>query len=210
MTLPLMPKATAIWLVDNTALSFKQIADFCGMLELEIKGIADGEVGIGIKGLNPITNNQLAKEEIERCENDSDADLQIIINEASLKTDQSKNKKKYTPLSKRQDRPDAVYWLIRNHPELKDSQIARLVGSTKNTIDGIRNRTNWNMNNIRPQDPVGLGLCKQVELDEALAKAERSRIRAQKKKEKEERLLAAQKADSSQELVQANPQSQEE
>ena len=210
MTLPLMPKATAIWLVDNTALSFKQIADFCGMHELEIKGIADGEVGIGIKGLNPITNNQLAKEEIERCENDSNSELQIIINEASLKTDQSKKKNKYTPLSKRQDRPDAVYWLIRNHPELKDSQIARLVGSTKNTIDGIRNRTNWNMNNIRPQDPVGLGLCKQVELDEALAKAERSRIRAQKKKEKEERLLAAQKAESSQELEQANPQSQEE
>ena len=210
MTLPLMPKATAIWLVDNTALSFKQIADFCGMHELEIKGIADGEVGIGIKGLNPITNNQLAKEEIERCENDSDSELQIIINEALLKTDQSKKKNKYTPLSKRQDRPDAVYWLIRNHPELKDSQIARLVGSTKNTIDGIRNRTNWNMNNIRPQDPVGLGLCKQVELDEALAKAERSRIRAQKKKEKEERLLAAQKAENTQELEQANPQSQEE
>ena len=210
MTLPLMPKATAIWLVDNTALSFKQIADFCGMHELEIKGIADGEVGIGIKGLNPITNNQLAKEEIERCENDSDSELQIIINETSLKTDQSKKKNKYTPLSKRQDRPDAVYWLIRNHPELKDSQIARLVGSTKNTIDGIRNRTNWNMNNIRPQDPVGLGLCKQVELDEALAKAERSRIRAQKKKEKEERLLVAQKVESSQELDQANPQSQEE
>ena len=108
MTLPLMPKATAIWLVDNTALSFKQIADFCGMHELEIKGIADGEVGIGIKGLNPITNNQLAKVEIERCENDSDSELQIIINEASLKTDQSKKKNKYTPLSKRQDRPDAV------------------------------------------------------------------------------------------------------
>ena len=122
----------------------------------------------------------------------------------------SKKKNKYTPLSKRQDRPDAVYWLIRNHPELKDSQIARLVGSTKNTIDGIRNRTNWNMNNIRPQDPVGLGLCKQVELDEALAKAERSRIRAQKKKEKEEKLLMAQKEESSQELEQANPQSQEE
>ena len=205
-----MPKATAIWLVDNTALSFKQIADFCGMHELEIKGIADGEVGIGIKGLNPITNNQLAKEEIERCENDSDSELQIIINEVSLKTDQSKKKNKYTPLSKRQDRPDAVYWLIRNHPELKDSQIARLVGSTKNTIDGIRNRTNWNMNNIRPQDPVGLGLCKQVELDEALAKAERSRVRAQKKKEKEERLLAAQKVENTQELEQANPQSQEE
>ena len=188
MTLPLMLKATAIWLVDNTALSFKQIADFCGMHELEIKGIADGEVGIGIKGLNPITNNQLAKEEIERCENDSDSELQIIINEASLKTDQSKKKNKYTPLSKRQDRPDAVYWLIRNHPELKDSQVARLVGSTKNTIDGIRKRTHWNMANIRPQDPIGLGLCRQIELDEALEKAERSIKRAEKKKAKEEKL----------------------
>ena len=193
MTLPLMPKATAIWLVDNTSLSFKQIASFCGMHELEIKGIADGEVGIGIKGLNPITNNQLSKEEIDRCSNDPSLDLEIIVNEASIKTDQSNKKNKYTPLSKRQDRPDAVYWLIRNHPELKDSQIARLVGSTKSTIDGIRNRTNWNMNNIRPQDPVGLGLCKQIELDEALAKAERSKLRVQKKKEKEEKLLMAQK-----------------
>ena len=193
MTLPLMPKATAIWLVDNTSLSFKQIASFCGMHELEIKGIADGEVGIGIKGLNPITNNQLSKEEIDRCSNNPSLDLEIIVNEASIKTDQSNKKNKYTPLSKRQDRPDAVYWLIRNHPELKDSQIARLVGSTKSTIDGIRNRTNWNMNNIRPQDPVGLGLCKQIELDEALAKAERSKLRAQKKKEKEEKFLVAQK-----------------
>ena len=191
MTLPLMPKATAIWLVDNTSLSFKQIASFCGMHELEIKGIADGEVGIGIKGLNPVTNNQLSKEEIERCSNDLSLNLEIIVNEASIKTDQSNQKNKYTPLSKRQDRPDAVYWLIRNHPELKDSQIARLVGSTKSTIDGIRNRTNWNMNNIRPQDPVGLGLCKQVELDEALEKAERSKLRAQKKKEKEEKILAS-------------------
>ena len=187
MNLPLMPKATAIWLVENTSLSFKQIANFCGMHELEIKGIADGEVGTGIKGLNPITNNQLTKEEIERCSDDSDLELQIITNEISAKTDQSKKKKKYTPLSKRQDRPDAVYWLIRNHPELKDSQIARLVGSTKSTIDAIKNRTHWNMANIRPQDPIGLGLCRQIELDEAIAKADRSMKRAQKKKEKEER-----------------------
>ena len=188
MTLPLMPKATAIWLVDNTSLSFKQIASFCGMHELEIKGIADGEVGIGIKGLNPITNNQLSKEEIDRCSNDPSLDLEIIVNEASIKTDQSNKKNKYTPLSKRQDRPDAVYWLIRNHPELKDSQVARLVGSTKNTIDGIRKRTHWNMANIRPQDPIGLGLCRQIELDEALEKAERSIKRAEKKKAKEEKL----------------------
>ena len=183
-----MPKATAIWLVDNTSLSFRQIGDFCGMHELEIKGIADGEVGVGIKGLNPITSGQLTKDEIDRCADNEDESLKIIENEISEKTEQSKKKKKYTPLSKRQDRPDAVYWLIRNHPELKDSQVARLVGSTKNTIDAIRNRTHWNMANIRPQDPIGLGICRQVELDEALAKAERSMKRAQKKKEKEERL----------------------
>ena len=192
MNLPLMPKATAIWLVENTSLSFKQIANFCGMHELEIKGIADGEVGAGIKGLNPITNKQLTKEEIERCSNNTGADLQIIVNEVSTKTEQSKKKKKYTPLSKRQDRPDAVYWLIRNHPELKDSQVARLVGSTKSTIDAIRNRTHWNMASIRPQDPIGLGLCRQIELDEAIAKAERSLKRAEKKKEKEEKERLAQ------------------
>ena len=126
--LPLMPKATAIWLVDNTSLSFRQIGDFCGMHELEIKGIADGEVGVGIKGLNPITSGQLTKDEIDRCADNEDESLKIIENEISEKTEQSKKKKKYTPLSKRQDRPDAVYWLIRNHPELKDSQVARLVG----------------------------------------------------------------------------------
>ena len=186
--LPLMPKATAIWLIDNTSLSFRQIGDFCGMHELEIKGIADGEVGAGIKGLNPITSGQLTKEEIDRCVASEEEELQIIENEISEKTEQSKKKKKYTPLSKRQDRPDAVYWLIRNHPELKDSQVARLVGSTKNTIDGIRNRTHWNMANIRPQDPIGLGLCRQIELDEALEKAERSIKRAEKKKAKEEKL----------------------
>ena len=210
MNLPLMPKATAIWLVENTSLSFKQIANFCGMHELEIKGIADGEVGAGIKGLNPITNNQLTKEEIERCSDDSDSDLQIIENEISAKTEQSKKKKKYTPLSKRQDRPDAVYWLIRNHPELKDSQIAKLVGSTKLTIDAIRNRTHWNMSNIRPQDPIGLGLCRQIELDEALAKAERSMKRAQKKKEKEERERLAQANEANQENLDSTPISIEE
>ena len=210
MNLPLMPKATAIWLVENTSLSFKQIARFCGMHELEIKGIADGEVGAGIKGLNPINNNQLTKEEIERCSNDPEIDLQIIINEASAKTEKSKKNKKYTPLSKRQDRPDAVYWLIRNHPELKDSQVARLVGSTKSTIDAIRNRTHWNMTNIRPQDPIGLGLCKQIELDEAIAKAERSMKRAQKKKEKEERELLSEANETDQENVESKPISIEE
>ena len=210
MNLPLMPKATAIWLVENTSLSFRQIANFCGMHELEIKGIADGEVGAGIKGLNPVTNNQLTKEEIERCSEDSELELQIITNEISAKTEQSKKKKKYTPLSKRQDRPDAVYWLIRNHPELKDSQVARLVGSTKSTIDAIRNRTHWNMANIRPQDPIGLGLCRQIELDEAIAKAERSMKRAQKKKEKEERDRLAQSNEDNQDNAEPAPISIEE
>ena len=210
MNLPLMPKATAIWLVENTSLSFKQIAKFCGMHELEIKGIADGEVGAGIKGLNPVTNNQLTKEEIEKCSGDHDLDLQIIKNEISAKTEQSKKKKKYTPLSKRQDRPDAVYWLIRNHPELKDSQVAKLVGSTKSTIDAIRNRTHWNMSNIRPQDPIGLGLCRQIELDDALAKAERSMKRAQKKKEKEERERLAQIHEPNQENLESATTSIEE
>ena len=205
-----MPKATAIWLVDNTSLSFRQIGDFCGMHELEIKGIADGEVGAGIKGLNPITNNQLTKEEIERCSDDPELDLEIIKNEISEKTEQSKKKKKYTPLSKRQDRPDAVYWLIRNHPELKDSQVAKLVGSTKSTIDAIRNRTHWNMSNIRPQDPIGLGLCRQIELDDALAKAERSLKRAEKKKEKEERERLAQANEAKQENLESTPVSIEE
>ena len=210
MNLPLMPKATAIWLVENTSLSFKQIANFCGMHELEIKGIADGEVGAGIKGLNPVTNNQLTKEEIEKCSGNPDLDLQIIKNEISAKTEQSKKKKKYTPLSKRQDRPDAVYWLIRNHPELKDSQVAKLVGSTKSTIDAIRNRTHWNMSNIRPQDPIGLGLCRQIELDDALAKAERSLKRAEKKKEKEERERLAQANEAKQENLESTPVSIEE
>ena len=210
MNLPLMPKATAIWLVENTSLSFRQIANFCGMHELEIKGIADGEVGAGIKGLNPVTNNQLTKEEIERCSNNSDLDLKIITNEISVKTERSKKKKKYTPLSKRQDRPDAVYWLIRNHPELKDSQVARLVGSTKSTIDAIRNRSHWNMANIRPQDPIGLGLCRQIELDEAIAKAERSIKRAQKKKEKEEKDQLTQVNEVNQENEESTPISIEE
>jgi hypothetical protein len=201
MTLPLMPKATAIWLVENTALTFKQIADFCGMHELEIKGIADGEVGMGIKGLNPISTNQLTKEEIDKAANDPEHSLELIQNEITIQTERDPKQKKYTPLSKRQERPDAISWLLRNHPELKDSQVAKLVGSTKNMVVSIKNKTNWNMSNIRPQDPVGLGLCKQVELDEALEKAERSQKRAAKKKLKEERLLQQQKQEELQSKI---------
>ena len=201
MTLPLMPKATAIWLVENTALTFKQIADFCGMHELEIKGIADGEVGMGIKGLNPISTNQLTKEEIEKAANDPEHSLELIQNEITIQTERDPKQKKYTPLSKRQERPDAISWLLRNHPELKDSQVAKLVGSTKNMVVSIKNKTNWNMSNIRPQDPVGLGLCKQIDLDEALEKAERSQKRAAKKKLKEEKILQQQKQEELQSKI---------
>ena len=210
MTLPLMPKATAIWLVENTALTFKQIADFCGMHELEIKGIADGEVGIGIKGLNPISTNQLTKEEIDKAANDPEHALELIQNEITIQTERDPKQKKYTPLSKRQERPDAISWLLRNHPELKDSQVAKLVGSTKNMVVSIKNKTNWNMSNIRPQDPVGLGLCKQVDLDEALEKAERSQKRAAKKKLKEDKILQQQKQEELQSKIDAEVSSSPE
>ena len=204
MTLPLMPKATAIWLVENTALTFKQIADFCGMHELEIKGIADGEVGMGIKGLNPMSTNQLTKEEIEVATNDPEHSLELIQNEITLQTERDPKQKKYTPLSKRQERPDAISWLLRNHPELKDSQIAKLVGSTKNMVVSIKTKVNWNMSNIRPQDPVGLGLCKQIDLDDALEKAERSQKRAAKKKIKEDKILQQQKQEELQSKMDAD------
>ena len=210
MTLPLMPKATAIWLVENTALTFKQIADFCGMHELEIKGIADGEVGMGIKGLNPISTNQLTKEEIDKAANDPEHSLELIQNEITIQTDRDPKQKKYTPLSKRQERPDAISWLLRNHPELKDSQVAKLVGSTKNMVVSIKNKTNWNMSNIRPQDPVGLGLCKQVDLDDALEKAERSQKRAAKKKLKEEKILQQQKQEELQSKIEEEASSNPE
>ena len=210
MTLPLMPKATAIWLVENTALTFKQIADFCGMHELEIKGIADGEVGMGIKGLNPMSTNQLTKEEIEIATKDPEHLLELIQNEITLQTERDPKQKKYTPLSKRQERPDAISWLLRNHPELKDSQIAKLVGSTKNMVVSIKTKANWNMSNIRPQDPVGLGLCKQIDLDDALEKADRSQKRAAKKKIKEEVILQQQKQEELQSKIESDVASSSE
>ncbi|MBL6861622.1 MAG: DUF1013 domain-containing protein [Pelagibacterales bacterium] len=210
MTLPLMPKATAIWLVENTALTFKQIADFCGMHELEIKGIADGEVGMGIKGLNPMSTNQLTKEEIEIATKDPEHLLELIQNEITLQTERDPKQKKYTPLSKRQERPDAISWLLRNHPELKDSQIAKLVGSTKNMVVSIKTKANWNMSNIRPQDPVGLGLCKQIDLDDALEKADRSQKRAAKKKVKEEMILQQQKQEELQSKIESDVASSSE
>ena len=169
MRQPLMPMATAVWLVDNTALTFRQIAEFCGLHDLEVQGIADGTVGQNIVGQDPTTNGQLTWDEINRCQDDPKANLKIL--EAAVPPQTRTKGPRYTPVSKRQDKPDAIAWLLRHHPELSDAQTARLVGTTKPTIQAIRERSHWNIANIKPQDPVGLGLCTQLELDEAVQKA---------------------------------------
>ena len=174
--LPLMPKATAVWLVDNTTMTFRQIADFCGMHELEIAGVADGEVAVGIKGFDPITNHQLTTEDIQRCEADPVARLTLLKRE--LAPPQKRRGPRYTPVSKRQDRPSAIAWLVRYHPEMEDSQIGKLVGTTKPTIQSIRNRSHWNISSIQPVDPVALGLCKQLDLDAAVTKAAAKKAKA--------------------------------
>jgi len=168
---PLMPKATAVWLVENTALSFQQVADFCGLHPLEVKGIADGDVAVGIKGLDPIATGQLTSEEIARAANDPDRQLEIAALKVPVTPSSARKGPRYTPVSRRQDRPNGVLWLIRNHPELKDSQIMRLVGTTKPTIQQIRERSHWNSPNLTPQDPVALALCSQVDLDAEVMKA---------------------------------------
>ena len=170
MSGPLMAKATAVWLVDNTTMSFKQIADFTGMHELEIQGIADGDVAAGVKGFDPIANNQLTQEEIDKAEKDPLHKLKLKFNPAAV-GEEKRRGPRYTPLSKRQDRPNAILWLVKFHPELADAQIAKLVGTTKPTIQTIRERTHWNISNMQPIDPVALGLCKQAELDAAVQKA---------------------------------------
>ena len=175
--LPLMPKATAVWLVDNTTLTFRQIADFTGMHELEIAGIADGEVAIGIKGFDPILNNQLTRADIKRCEGDSVARLKLI--KRVLAPEPKKKAPRYTPVSKRQERPQAIAWLVRYHPEMEDSQIAKLVGSTKPTIQSIRDKTHWNSANLQPVDPVALGLCTQIALDAAVQRAAEAKAASQ-------------------------------
>ncbi len=172
----LMPKATAVWLVDNTTLTFDQIAEFCSLHRLEVQGIADGEVAVGIQGLDPVGNSQLTREEIERCEQDPDSRLQMLKLDLPEPAKRTKGPR-YTPVAKRQDKPDAIAWLLRHHPELKDSQIAKLIGTTKTTIEAIRERSHWNSPNIRPRDPVLLGLCAQGELNAAV---ERARKQAEK------------------------------
>jgi hypothetical protein len=168
MTLPLMPKATAVWLVENTALSFQQIADFCGLHPLEVQGIADGEVSGGIRGVDPLASGQLTTEEIKRCEADPKASLELK-NTARQYIMQKTKGSRYTPVARRQDKPDAIAWLIKNFPAMTDAQIAKLVGTTKNTIQAVRGKTHWNSGNIKPRDPVLLGLCTQTHLDAAVA-----------------------------------------
>ena len=168
---PLMPKATAVWLVENTSLSFEQIAEFCGLHVLEVKGIADGDVAQGIKGMDPISTGQLSREEIARAEQDPSYSLKLAEPKVELPRVVAKKGPRYTPVSRRHDRPNAVLWLLRNHPELKDSQLMRLVGTTKPTIQQIRDRSHWNSPNLVAQDPVTLGLCSQTDLDAEVKKA---------------------------------------
>ena len=169
---PLMPKATAVWLVENTKISFKQIADFCNLHELEVKGIADGDVAKGIKAYNPILAGQLTRDEIEKAS--TDVNKSLILNKKKLNISPNPKKKtqKYIPLSKRQDRPDAVVWLIKNFPQLSDNQIAKLIGSTKNTVSLIRNKNYWNISNLSPKDPVVSNLCSQIDIKNAADKAD--------------------------------------
>ncbi len=170
-TAPLMPKATAVWLVENTALSFDQIAEFCKLHPLEVKAVADGDAAQGIKGLDPIQTGQLTRDEIEKGEGDANHKLKLADRRVRVPEQKTKRGPRYTPVSRRQDRPNAILWLIRNHPELKDSQIMRLVGTTKSTIQGIRDRTHWNAATLSPLDPVTLGLCSQIDLDLEVGRA---------------------------------------
>lgn len=172
---PLMPKATAVWLVENTSLTFDQIANFCKLHPLEVKGIADGDVAAGIRGHDPITSGQLTREEIARGEADANHALALFVSKVVVPEIKKSRGPRYTPLSRRQDRPNAILWLVRNHPELKDAQIMRLVGTTKATLKAIRERTHWNSNALAPMDPVTLGLCSQIDLDFEVGRASKDR-----------------------------------
>jgi len=180
---PLMPLATAVWLVENTTLTFKQIANYCKLHEVEVQGIADGEVAKGIVGYNPIMSGQLTREEIKLSSEDSERPLNLIINEVEIESSEKKIKK-YVPLSKRQDKPDSALWLTKQHSILKDSQIAKLVGITKNSVTAIRNKSYWNFNNLNAKDPVAMGIFSQKDLVDAIEKAERRIKREKKEKEK--------------------------
>ena len=180
---PFMPKATAVWLVENTKISFKQIAAFCDLHELEVKGIADGDVAKGIKAYNPILAGQLTRDEVQACSENNDRPLTLNKKDLDIKTE--KKKPRYIPLSKRQDRPEAALWLIKSYPQLSDGQIAKLVGSTKNTISAIRTKSYWNSSNLSPKDPVVANLCSQNDIKKAIDKVNRKAARKQKEAEKE-------------------------
>jgi len=184
----LMPKATAVWLVENTALTFEQIAAFCSLHDLEVQGIADGEVAVGIRGLDPTVNGQLTREEIARCEADSKSRLELSARGTNVP--QRTRRARYTPVSKRQDRPNAISWLLKNYPELNDAQIGKLLGTTKSTITAVRERTHWNTPNISAQDPLLLGICTENELLEELRKAQRRQQREAKKSAREAKKAA--------------------
>lgn len=182
MTDILMPKATAVWLVDNTSLTFEQIADFCGLHPLEVRGIADGDVARDIRGADPLVNGQLTREELDRAQADDSYRMKAIVSRHAELLKTNKPAPKYTPVSRRQDRPDAISWFVRNHPEVTDAQIAKLLGTTKSTIESVRNRTHWNSANIKPVDPVTLGLVGQLQLDEIVRKAADKKARDDAKK----------------------------
>ena len=191
---PFIPKATAVWLVENTKISFKQIADFCELHELEVKGIADGDVAKTIKAYNPILAGQLTRDEIEASS--KDVNRPLTLNKKTLEIKSEKKVNRYIPLSKRQDRPEAVLWLTKNYPQLSDGQIVKLVGSTKNTVSSIRNKTYWNSTNLSPKDPVVSNLCSQIDIKNAVDKAGRKALRKQKEKEKENKNIEGQKNNS--------------
>ena len=201
---PLMPIATAVWLIDNTSLSFDQIADFCGLHPLQVKGVADGDVGASVRGINPITTNQLTRDEIEKGQDDPDYRLKLS-RPKTIVADKPRKGPRYTPVSKRQNRPDAIAWMVRNHPEVPDSQIAKLLGTTKTTIQSVRDRSHWNSNNIQPQDPVGLGLCAQIDLDAVVRKAAAKRARMEKAKPDSGPTLAPAEETSAQETPPGPP-----
>lgn len=187
MNLPLMPKATAVWLIENTTLSFDQIGAFCGMHPLEVQGIADGDVATGIQGVDPVAASQVKLEDIKRGEEDPSYRLQMIAKTEEYIIQQRKKKSRYTPIARRQDKPDAIAWIIKNHPEINDAQIAKLIGTTKNTIATIRDRSHWNTSHIRPRDPVLLGLCTQTDLHASIQKAADVHRKMLERQEKEDR-----------------------
>lgn len=175
MALPLMPKATAVWLVENTKLTFEQIGAFCGMHPLEVQGIADGEVAVGIIGQDPVASGQVTQDDVTHCENNAEARLQLTSDTEKFILGKTKAKGgRYTPVARRQDKPDAVAWFVKYHPEVPDAQIVKLIGTTKNTISAVRNRSHWNSANLKPKDPVLLGLCTQTRLDDVVAKFSKS------------------------------------